>query len=94
MRTVRVDFSKAKRKRGRPHRTSEHESHRVRRLLRYAEEQLKAAGWRYGFRQEAERQVVEELIRRGYDEKWARSYKFGARRRGKKKGGLRSARCG
>jgi hypothetical protein len=57
-------------------------------LLPHAERQLKEAGWVWGFRQEAERQVVQYLIGNGYDEKFVRSLKFpNSRRRGKKTGG-------
>ena len=37
-------------------------------VLPHAERQLKEAEWVYGFRQEAERQVVQYLISKGYDE--------------------------
>ena len=94
MRTVRVDFSQAKRRRGRPHSFSGPSMQAetrdwIVRLMRHAEDQLKAAGWRYGFRKEAERQVREYLARQGYTD--SRDWP-GARRRGKKKGGPKPAR--
>lgn len=62
-------------------------------LLPHAERQLKEKRWKRGVRQEAERQIVQYLISKGYDEKFVRSLNFAnSRRRGKKKSGPKPAR--
>jgi hypothetical protein len=84
------NISKAKRGRGRTEGDTRAKGDFMRWIvgvvLPHAERQLKEAEWVYGFRQEAERQVVQYLISKGYDEKFVRSLKFpNSRRRGKKK---------